>query len=365
MKKKRLIILFWDLGIGGIQKRIRDITIEISRNKKTWAVYILLRRKKSESFSERISPLKNVHILTYPFESSRFKPPLGFIWWVLYMYIKLKPDVVLTFLPPLSFVTILISRVIFWIKAKIVINDGVIISTYLHLRRQGWLGIFIRRFYPYANSIIVPTQACKKDLEDHYSLNPEQIRVIPNWTLIKPLMLTGKYLYDLLYIGRLDREKNVLSLITVTKLVKQTFPYVRFLLVGSGSLRDSLLKEIQANNLSENLTISGFDSAVTKYFRKSKIFILPTLNEGMPNVVLEAAMCRIPSIISSYPGSSEVVKDNKTGYVVATPHEMAIKIVHLLKNSKKRKMMGINAQKLTKKYAAYDAQEDFIEAVLS
>ncbi len=364
MKKKKLVILFWDLGIGGIQKRIRDITQDISKHRESWTVYILIRRNKNEGFYKQLLLLENVHILTYSFDNKKFRPPLGFIWWITLMYVRLKPDVLLTFLPPLSLVIVIIKLLIVWIRSRIIINDGVYISEYLRLRRQTWLKPFVRILYPHADAIIVPSNACKDDFIHNFSLHPDLIEVVPNWTLLNASVPLKPY-YDILYIGRYDYEKNVLSLLDVISQVKKDIPTVTLLLVGSGPLLERLQKEILTRHLDENMRIANFDPDVMKYLRRTKLLVLPSLNEGMPNVVLEAAMCYVPSIVNNFQGANEVITNNKNGYITQSSEEMGLQIRNLLLNKKRRNAMGKAAYTYVSSRFTYRTQHYFIDALLN
>lgn len=364
MKNKKLIILFWDLGIGGVQKRIRDIALDISKHQPACITYILIRRTTKDGFCDQFSALKNVHIVTYSFNNKKIRPPLGFIIWIFVMYIKLSPDVILTFLPPLSIVAIIIKKAIFWIPSHLVINDGVYVSAYLQLRNQNWIKPFIRFLYPLADKIIVPTKACKNDFVHNFGLNKQSIVVIPNWTLLG-VTRPQKPLYDAIYIGRFDKEKRVESLIDTIQLVKRTIPSVKLLLIGSGQLTETLQRTIPVRNLQENVYIKRFDSNIVSYLRRAKILILPSLNEGMPNVVLEAAMCRVPSIINQFPGAHEVVIHNKTGFVSKTNMDTVDYISYLLSNDSKRRVMGQNAQEFVSSNFTDKTQTLFITSILS
>ena len=80
MNKKTLIIIYWDLGIGGIQKRIRDLATGIIKEKKNWSITILLRKSAHESFQEQFEHIERVTIQTYPFDSRRVRPLGGFFF---------------------------------------------------------------------------------------------------------------------------------------------------------------------------------------------------------------------------------------------------------------------------------------------
>jgi len=363
MNKKKLVIIFWDLGIGGIQKRIRDITLEISKKHPDWSIYILLRNKKEESFMNQITHVNNINILFYPFGKNYIRLPLGFIYWIFFMYVQLRADIILTFLPPLSVIVLIIHKLLFFIPTKVIVNDGVYITTYLKFRNQEWIKPLITLTYRFAYKIIVPTNACNQVLQKTFSIPCENINVIPNWTLIKKTKKMQP-IYDLLYIGRFEKEKNVLSIVEITKNISLVFPNIQVLLVGSGSQYSNLQTLIKNENLTANIFLHQFDSNIGNFLRRSSILVFPSFSEGMPNVVLESAMYQLPTVTMNFPGVEDVVLNEETGYICKTSEEMSKRIIYLLKNGSTRNKMGTSAQRFVESNFHTETQKRFVKTIL-
>jgi glycosyltransferase involved in cell wall biosynthesis len=364
MNNKRLVIVYWNLGIGGIQKRIRDMVLDISQKRPEWETHILIRSHLNEGFEEQIPRSPNIRIETYPCDNRKIRPPAGFVFWLLFKYIRLRPQVLLTFLPQLAITLIGIRRLVFWIRSAIVVNDGVVLSTYLNLRGLIWLKPIITLAYNTANRIIVPTQTCQRDLLKNFSIDRRRISVIPNWTLTEKHMPLSS-VYDVAYIGRFDAEKNVLSICDIVRKIKHRNPDVRVLLAGSGELLPKLQKQIIAYHLKNTITIKQFHADILLYLRHSKVLLLPSLSEGMPNIVLEAAMCGVPSVVNHFSGADEVVKHGKTGYISTFDTEAAGYILRLLSRERQRRTMGRRAQRYITENYSYTTQKRFIDTLLS
>ena len=364
MNKKKLVIIYWNLGIGGIQKRIRDMALHVSRNKDDWDVIILIRKSLPEGFNDQIIPKSNLRIETYPFNTRKIRPIGGFFIWILYKYIQLKPNVCLTFLPLLGVSLCLIKKIAFWVKSKLVINEGVVLSEYLALHKLRWLHVLVSKTYKYADHIIVPTLACQNDLTVNFLLNTESISVIPNWTLIKKHKLAKNQLYDVIYVGRFDTEKNVLAICEVAKILINKYSDLKIILIGSGELLSALHSKISNLNIEKNMYIHTFTTRVPDFIYRSKLLILPSLSEGMPNVVLESAMLQVPSITSDFKGSEEVVVHGRTGFIAKNIKELASYVNILLLNDKRRRDMGKFAQKFVSKSFTHTAQAKFLKTLL-
>jgi len=362
-QRKRLCIIFWDMGLGGIQKRIRDIVIDLSNNYADWEIYILLRKRSQDGFDYQIKKIDRVYVKYYD-ANSRFRIPLGFVFWLGWQYLKIQPDTVLTFHCLLSSVLVIYRYIIFWRPTKLVLNEGAITSQALRWDKLSSIDFLIRFMYPLANIVIVPTLACKNDLVQNYSLSEKKISVVPNWTMF-PLVKSLSFRYDIVYVGRFSPEKNPLFMVQLTKMLIPQYPRLKVVMIGHGSmqfaLKDNLLKE----QLQNYMHIIPFSGKISTFIRRSRLLVVPSFNEGMPNVVLEAAMCGVPSVVSHFAGADEVVQHGKTGYVCETFDNMVYCIDTLLSNESLRKIMGQNAQRYVSKNFTYKAQQCFIKTLLS
>lgn len=363
MKKKHLLIVYWDLGPGGIQKRIRDLVNNLGKSVRDYDVYILLRRKTAFGFDTQVSTSLSVKIAYYPF-SGALRLPFGFIFWIAWQYVRIKPTVVLTFQGLLSAVLVMYKYFIFWIPVRLVLNEGAVTSHALTIDHISHMGLLVRLFYPLADRIIVPTRACKHDLISSYSVPDRTISIIPNWTLFTPSPpLPSRY--DIAFIGRFSQEKNPLFVVRLAKKLRTRNPKIKIVMVGHGYMQPLLHDKIRQARLESTVTVLPFTDDVSFYLRRSKIIIVPSVNEGMPNVVLEAATLAIPALLSSFPGASEVVEQGKTGYIYTTLHEAMKYTEYMLSHTRVRRKMGMTAQKNAVKYFGTATQRKYISNLLS
>ncbi|MHA1617560.1 MAG: glycosyltransferase [Candidatus Njordarchaeales archaeon] len=99
-----------------------------------------------------------------------------------------------------------------------------------------------------------------------------------------------------------------------------------------------------------------------KYYQKAHVFILPSLGEPFPRVVLEAMACGLPVIISNAVGAKEIIKEGKEGFIIPPRDVKAImdRIQYFYDNPSEIKRMGRNARKKAEQYP----WERFSEEVL-
>src|SRR6185295_12548169 len=119
-----------------------------------------------------------------------------------------------------------------------------------------------------------------------------------------------------LAVGRLVRQKNFHNLIRAVALARNARP-LRLLLLGSGPLRDSLLREAEALGIGGAVEILPPVPNPIPYIDRSSVLALPSLWEGSSNVLLEALACETPIVASDTAGSAaEVLDEGRFGLLV-------------------------------------------------
>lgn len=358
--KKRLVIVIWNMGIGGIQKRMRDVTLDVSEHQKDWEIFFLIRRRGESQFVEPLKKINNIHLLYYPHQGIRF--PLGFIVWTAWQYVRLRPAVTLTFLAQMTIVMAFIRKIIFWHSTKLVVNEGAFMSGYLKFNALEYLHLPLRWAYQSVDSLIVPTVACKEDLMKSFDVKPEHIHVIPNWTLLAQ-STAKKDRYDILFIGRFEVEKNPIAMVKLVELLRASHAYLRAGMAGDGRMKEKIQKLILQKGL-QNAVDMLLPQMAHEALQRSRVLIVPSFNEGMPNVVLEAAMSRVPTVANNFAGSDEVIVDGKTGYIADSPSDTAKKTLLLLNDHDALTEMGRQAQLYIRKNFHRARQKEFIDVLL-
>ncbi|NEB93333.1 glycosyltransferase family 4 protein [Streptomyces bauhiniae] len=167
-----------------------------------------------------------------------------------------------------------------------------------------------------AAGVIALTDAQAAFLTETYRVPADRVHVVPNGvaeSYFMPPRAPEPGPLDLLYVGRLDAQKNVTRLVDALSLARQD---VRLRIVGDGELRGRL--ETHADRLGlRNVEFSGglHGEDLVKAYADADAFVLPSDREGMPLVVLEAMAAGLPVIATDVPGSRELVSG--TGLLAA------------------------------------------------
>jgi len=151
-------------------------------------------------------------------------------------------------------------------------------------------------------------------------------------------------------VARLHPQKGHRYLIEAAKSIVAKYPKTKFIIVGDGELRAELEKLGRAQNVEKNFMFLGFRKDVKDLMRVFDVFCLPSLYEGLPNVVLEAMATAKPVVATAVDGTPELIVDGETGYLVppGDPQALAEKISSLVANQELARRFGSNGLKRVK-----------------
>jgi glycosyltransferase involved in cell wall biosynthesis len=209
-----------------------------------------------------------------------------------------------------------------------------------------------------ADSAIALTEDMKRVMQDLYDRN---IAVVPNGFNIEDYpdepsfedrATHGK---GILFVGRLKPVKGVQYLITSMKKVHEEMPDARLFLVGDGEERERLAALSTQLGLEKYVQFTGIvpHEKVKIFMQQADVFVLPSLSEGFPNVILEAMACGLPIIASRVGGIPDILTNDTNGYLVEVKdtNDLANKILLLLSDGVLRKKISDNNRQLVKKYS--------------
>ena len=212
----------------------------------------------------------------------------------------------------------------------------------------GWSKNFIKQFFykiglRAAKKVIVNSIEFKKIIKKNYNINAECVYNPLNKEeiikLSKKKMLLNffdkKYL-NIINVGRLEHQKDHLTLLKAINEIKNKIK-IKLLIIGNGSMQNKLDNFIETNNLENSVKILNNTSNPFPYVIKSDLFILSSIFEGLPNVILEALTLN-KFVISTdcSTGPSEILLNGKGGILVRTKDykSLAKKILYYNDNKK-------------------------------
>lgn len=314
--------MFWQWDIGGVQTRMSDV-IDYLVHKKHLRVTLLLRKKID---IERQLPSQNVlfkviycpHFLSW----SRW---LFFVW-LLFSIWKLNPSHILTLLNRFHTIGVLGKWLLMLkgVKTRVILNQPIVTSRYIRQFEHPVWHILVTVFFNRADKIIVQTQAVANDLINTFNITPKLIFIIKNWTKRRKRTVVEKK-YDLIFVGRLSKEKHIDSFLRVCKILHKKIPTFSACIVGDGVERNFVHSFISYHNLSKKIDYIGFQNNPLVFIQQAKLMYLPSENEGMPMSVIEAMSVGVPAIVRDFPGANELISNGHDGFIC--PDELSSSVV--------------------------------------
>ncbi len=157
-----------------------------------------------------------------------------------------------------------------------------------------------------------------------------------------------RYPKQVIFAGRLSREKGILTTLEVAKKLPDT---IHVLILGSGP-EEERVKE--ATKIIPNLHFLGYQprEITVPLIRGSDILIQPSIIEGISSTILEAMACRTPVIATMAGGNKEILEHNKTGILVESDssYKMAEEILNLISDKEKAISLTAEAFNQVQKY---------------
>jgi glycosyltransferase involved in cell wall biosynthesis len=143
-------------------------------------------------------------------------------------------------------------------------------------------------------------------------------------------------------VANFKAHKGHSSLLEAADIVRRSVPDVRFVLVGTGRLEDEIRRQTTELDLDGTVLIAGFRDDAPRIVNGADIFVLPSIQEGLPIALLEAMALEKPVVATAVGGTKEVVEDGTNGLLVPPkePAALAGRILSLLETPSLRRSLG-------------------------
>lgn len=171
--------------------------------------------------------------------------------------------------------------------------------------------------------------------------------------------------FTIICVSRVTPRKGIRFLIQAFSILLKRYDYLKLIIVGDGNERLSLEDLVQGLGINDKVVFTGPIShdKVSEYYQKSSIFVLPSLNEGMSNTMLEALACGLPLVATDTGGTKELVVDNKNGFIVKMKdsNDLAEKIEKFLLNKNLEENMGKESRLLAEKLSWENVAREYTD----
>ena len=194
----------------------------------------------------------------------------------------------------------------------------------------------LHRLYNNSSRVLAVSDGARESAKRFYGIRDEKIQTQRNgvdvelileqsampihnewWT--RPAQQGSSRLVRIVSAGRLNHEKGFHLLISAVDEIRRRCPdlELRVALLGEGPHREKLEQQVRDLKLSDIVQLPGFRENAAAWYRSADLFVLPSLMEGMPNVLLEAMACGTPVISSNcHSGPAEILDNGRLGELV-------------------------------------------------
>jgi glycosyltransferase involved in cell wall biosynthesis len=223
-----------------------------------------------------------------------------------------------------------------------------------------------RIFSKFTDRLVALTHGEKDDYIEMSVCSPEKLLTIHSGVDIRQFLHTNGNLAEkkrslglgpketvIGFVGWLLPIKGPEYLLEAMDYIWPKQPDTTLVMIGKGDLDVDLRAEALRKNVNGNVKFLGWRQDIHELMPVFDIFVLPSLNEGMGRVLVEAMAAGKPVVASRVGGIPDLVRDGETGYLVPPADAKALSdaILKLLKNPDQAKLMGQRGKESCRQYS--------------
>lgn len=144
-------------------------------------------------------------------------------------------------------------------------------------------------------------------------------------------------------VANFKPQKAPLDFVEAARLARAGDPRLKFFLAGDGEMRAQVIAAIDAAGLRDHVRLLGWRQDVPDLLAAMDVFLLTSLFEGLPRAVLQAMAAGVPVVVTDTGGTSEVVSDGETGFLIPTGDAAAAAaaVLRLATDESRRRQLGV------------------------
>lgn len=356
-KNLRITIFIGGLGGGGAERVVCNLANYLA--KKEWNICILTMFGRESSYPLH-SNIK-IHSLIEQQERKNFLYNFILRYLRLKEYVKTeKTDCFIVMLPVTTIMLLSLRS-----KFKVIVSERSNPARYSKVI-QCLLKVLAHK----ADGYVFQT----KDILEWYLpyIKEKQTIVIPN-AVNEEFIVNNKLVPEkrIIAVGRLTKVKNFELLIKAYSNIADKYPDYKVYIFGDGPERNNLENLARKLKVDKNIVISKFTNDIKEELQRSKVFVMSSDYEGMPNALIEAMALGLPCIATDCEGGGAkfLIQENVNGFLVPVGNDkqMAQYIDLILSSEELAYNIGQKAQEIAitlNPDKVYSIWKEFIESVV-
>lgn len=213
----------------------------------------------------------------------------------------------------------------------------------------------IKNKYNNIDYLFALTKCLYNDYKEFLENNKHtKVELVPNMLYEIPKCNSKLDKKNIITISRLDYGKKNDDIIKSFSKIKES--NWKLYIIGDGKEFNNLKKLINDLNLKNKVILTGYKNKeeINKYMLDSSLFLMASITEGLPMVLLEAMSYGIPCIAYDVPsGVNDIIEDGRNGYIIKNRNELEYikRIEEVINDSKLRNKLGLNAKEKAKEFS--------------
>lgn len=348
------IVILSELKGGGVEKVNKILAENLDKKKYKIKVIGITGRGKNE-----------VEINGFDYESLDIKNQSKSIFKLISLLKKISPDIIISCGSYDTYYSLLYSKFINKKCSSIYVHHSVYTS---NLSKKRGIKKVLHHYIPkmlnlynLCERVVYVSKGVKEDLELHYYINEKKSSIIYNPIVDERINVHKKNEWDnkILTIGRIEEEKDQVSIIKAIKYLKELGYEYTLTIAGEGSLRQYLKDKCIRLGIENQVYFIGYKNDIYKELQEHDLFVLSSKHESFGNVIVEAMYSETPVISTDCMyGPKEIIGENEYGFLV--PVEDYKKLAEKI-----REVTNMNNEPLIKKSKNYSMKFTVKEAINS
>ena len=314
----KILLMIDEAYMGGGQQHLLWLAQNLDRSK-----YEISAACEGEGYL--VDELKKIHITVYPINISN-RPNIFSLIKIHKLLKHISPDILHTHGGTAGF---------YGRAASMFGFKGAVIHTYHGIHYLNFEKSFLKNIYKAADKYLLrytDCTICVAQNDFNIGLNAgivkkEKAVVIHNGVNVEKFNRASSSDYKIKLknepdeiiigsVGRLHYQKGYDYLVDASAEVLKDFPKAKFVLIGEGELKSSLESSAKEKNVLSSFMFLGNQTDIPGLLSQMDIFVLPSLWEGLPLVLLEAMAAKKPVVATNVNGTVEIIESGKEGILV-------------------------------------------------